>query len=338
MFDIVCQMLYLHGIGHFHPENVIDNEFLENLDIGTDQNWILERVGIRTRRTVLSLDYIRTTKNRDPRGTREASLYTDVETGIRAAQMALSRAGLEPRDIGMVITGGSYPAIASPALACLIAASLGVEVPSFDLNSACCTFFAQLNVVTMWQKELTPDFVLIVQPENLTRMVNYDDRNTAVLIGDCSTAAVVSLRVPSLVSMDRLVLRTNPSGWDKACAYPGGHFHQDGPAVQAFGIRRMVELLNEFGSGASADAIFVGHQANLLMLEAVCRRCDIARERHLHNVDEFGNCGAAGCPSVLSLHWTSLLKHQSTVHAAVVGAGLTWAGGVLRFREIGTNR
>jgi 3-oxoacyl-[acyl-carrier-protein] synthase III len=325
--------LYVHGIGHFHPENVIDNSFLESLDIGTDPNWIIERVGIHTRRTVLSLDYIRTTRNRDPRSNREASLYSDVETGRRAAQMALTRAGLEPRDVGMVISGGSYPTIGSPGVACPIAAALGIEAPSFDLNSACSTFFTQLRVVSMWQKELTADFVLLVQPENLTRMVDYRDRNTAVLMGDCSTAAVVSLRVPSAVAVDRIVQRTSPAGWERVVAYTGGHLRQDGPAVQAFGIRRMAELLQEFAGQSSADAMFVGHQANLLMLEAVCRRGGIPAERHLYNVDEFGNCGAAGCPSVLSLHWSSLFERRATVHAVVVGAGLTWAGGILEFEQ-----
>ena len=60
-------MLTIHGIGHFHPENEIDNAFLEELDIGTNDAWILERVGIRSRRTMLPLDYIRETRNRDPR-------------------------------------------------------------------------------------------------------------------------------------------------------------------------------------------------------------------------------------------------------------------------------
>ena len=59
-------MIYLHGIGHFHPENVITNQFLEELDIGTTVDWIMERVGIETRRTILPLDYIRKTKNADP--------------------------------------------------------------------------------------------------------------------------------------------------------------------------------------------------------------------------------------------------------------------------------
>jgi 3-oxoacyl-[acyl-carrier-protein] synthase-3 len=330
--------LYVHGLGHFHPENVIDNAFLESLDIGIDPNWIVERVGIRTRRTVLSLDYIRSTRNRDPRSNRESSLYSDVETGCRAAQMAIQRAGIEVREIGMVIAGGSYPEIAAPGMACPIAATLGVKAPAFDLNSACSTFFTQLKVVSMWAKEVTPDFVLIVQPENLTRMVDYCDRNTAVLMGDCSTAAVVSLRVAGAAIVDHIVQRTDAAGWKKVLAYTGGHFHQDGPSVQAFGIRRMVELLQELASKSSAEAMFVGHQANLLMLEAICRRAGIAAHRHLYNVDRFGNSGAAGCPSVLSMHWPNLIGRKATVHAAVVGAGLTWGGGSLDFGGTGSVR
>ena len=80
--------LYLHGLGHFHSEVEIDNRFLEDLDIGTNDAWIMERVGIRTRRTLLPLDYIRETRNADPRMASEAMLYSNAETGRRAALMA----------------------------------------------------------------------------------------------------------------------------------------------------------------------------------------------------------------------------------------------------------
>src|SRR5262245_21140352 len=98
-------MLYFHGFGHFHPENQLDHAFLESLDIGTNDQWIVERVGIRNRRTVLPLDYIRATKNKDLRAAQEAALYSNAETGRRAALVAIERAGIEPKDIGMVIAG-----------------------------------------------------------------------------------------------------------------------------------------------------------------------------------------------------------------------------------------
>lgn len=101
--------MYLHSLGHFHPENVIDNRLLERLDIATDDEWIVSRTGIRKRHTVLPLEYICSTRNRDPRAADEASLYSNAETGCRAAKMALDRAGLAASQIGMVIAGGSAP-------------------------------------------------------------------------------------------------------------------------------------------------------------------------------------------------------------------------------------
>ena len=88
--------LYLHGLGHFHPENEITNSFLESLDIGTTDEWIMDRVGIRSRRTSLPLDYLRETYNRDPRVGIEAAVYSNAEMGRRAADLALERAGISP--------------------------------------------------------------------------------------------------------------------------------------------------------------------------------------------------------------------------------------------------
>src|SRR5207237_4502230 len=79
---------FLHGLGHFHPENEVTNAFLEALDIGTTEAWIMERVGIRSRRTTLPLDYIRTPRNRDPRAAQQATLYTHAEAHPRAEAMA----------------------------------------------------------------------------------------------------------------------------------------------------------------------------------------------------------------------------------------------------------
>ena len=73
-------MLFVHGLGHFHPENQIDNKFLEELDIGTNDEWIVSRVGISNRRTVLPLDYIKATKNQDLRAGLEAAVYSNAET------------------------------------------------------------------------------------------------------------------------------------------------------------------------------------------------------------------------------------------------------------------
>ena len=86
--------LHLLGLGHFHSDTEITNQFLEDLDIGTNDLWILERVGIRSRRTMWPLDYIRDTRNKDPRAALEAADYSNAEVGKRAARLALERAAL----------------------------------------------------------------------------------------------------------------------------------------------------------------------------------------------------------------------------------------------------
>ena len=320
--------LYLHGAGHFHPENRIDNAFLTSLHIGTDDAWIMERVGIRSRRTVLPLDYIVRTKNEHPLEATRWSLYTNAETGARAARLAMERAGVGPSQIGLVIAGGCSPQYSIPAEACLIAAELGIHALAYDLNSACSSFAVQLHHLRAMRPEALPDYVLVVNVENTTRTVDYRDRRTAVLWGDGSSAAVVSARIPAPVRVCQSVVHSDPAGWNKVVIPTGGHFTQEGSAVQAFAIRKTVATVNELVPhlrGERADMVFIGHQANLLMLNAVCERAQIEPSRHLFNVDEFGNCGAAGAPGVLSQHWDTLPSRCEVV-LVVVGSGLTWGG------------
>ncbi len=327
-------MLYLHGIGHFHPENVITNRFLEELAIGTDEAWIMERVGIRERRTVLSLDYIRETKNADVRAACEASRYRNAEMAAAAARMALDRAGLTPGDIGLVLSGSSIPAISTPAEAATVAAELGIEAPCLDVNSACTTFGMQIEFLSRMAADKLPPFVLMVQPEGITRAIDYRDRSASVLFGDATTAAIVSATVPARVAFVESSCGTNPSGWEKVTISYGSHFRQDGHAVQGFAIRRMTESILSLKSGLTAEGRFrfIGHQANLGALRTVCERGGISEAQHWCNVADFGNTGGAGAPTVLSKHWDELLPGDR-VAICLVGAGLTWVSLLLTVED-----
>ena len=327
--------LYLHGLGHFHPENEITNRFLQELDIGTDEQWILDRVGIRSRRTVLSLDYIRDTRNRDPSQAMEAAQYTHADTGVLATEMALERAGITRDAIGMVIAGSSRPSLSAPADACHIAAALGVEAPAFDMNSACTSMWVALYMLSNMRPESLPEYVLVVAPESLTTTVDYNDRSASVLWGDCTAAAIVSTRVPSRIQILHNTVQSSPAGYEKVVVPLFGHFNQEGRTVQMFAIKKTVRCFREIqktfpSSGRRLN--FVGHQANLRMLESVCRQCDIDDDRHHSNVIEFGNGGAAGAPSVISMNWDSWTD-QDEVAVIGVGSGLTWASYVLRFGD-----
>ena len=326
-------MLYFHGFGHFHPENVIDNDFLESLDIGTNEEWITSRVGIRRRRTVLPLDYIKTTKNRDLRGAQEARLYTNAETGKRAALMAVERAGISLSDIGMVIGGSSSPDGCIPPEASAVAKALGIEVPAVDIAAACSTFGAHIHFSGSMGQAL-PEYTLLVVPENTTRVVDFSDRSSAILFGDATAAAVVSTKIPSKVRSVFTRFGGSPAGANDVVIPRLGYFGQNGSAVQKFAIKRMTELLREVQGRLEGERskrlIYVGHQANLTMLDAVVRRCEIPADRHYYNIVDHGNQAAAGGPSVISQRWNDF-RSGDIVALAVVGSGLTWSSVQIEF-------
>lgn len=325
-------MLYLHGMGHFFPENQITNGFLSELDIGSDETWILERVGIKTRRTTLSLEYIRATKNQDPRGAMDASLYTHARMGALSARMALSRAGLTEADLGMVVCGTSSPGYAIPALASNVAAELEIEVPCVDINTACSTFVVQLSLLANMLPTGLPSFVLVVNPECCTHMVDYRDRRVAPLFGDGCSAAVVSLTMPADKHIEPGPFFSDPSKWDKIRIPRTGHFIQDGQAVQKFAMRttcRMLSDLIQTYPVTPEKFKFIGHQANLKVLDHAARTCGIQEDNHWHNVIDFGNTGCCSAPGVLSQNWTSL-RPGDHVAMVVVGAGLTWGSAMVK--------
>lgn len=327
-------MLYVHGIGHYHPQNVIDNAFLEQLDIETTDEWITDRVGIKTRRTVMDLDYIKSTKNLDPRMAMENSLENGRHTAKKATEMALQRANLTIADIGMVIAGGCAPEYSLPANASIMANELGIKAPCLDIRTACSTFATHLHITRQMGNNL-PDYVLLIQAENWTRTIDYSDRKTAVLIGDATVATIVSTKHPSSMGVSHSLLTSDPSGWDKVQTPSHKHFYQQGPAVQKFAIKKTIETFNTLQQQTEMDLTqhyFIAHQANLLMLKSVVEKLKLDPYKHLFNVDQFGNCGSAGAPSILSQHWDEF-QPGDVITVAVVGAGLTWGGVILQKSE-----
>jgi 3-oxoacyl-[acyl-carrier-protein] synthase-3 len=328
--------LNLLGIGHFNPEYEITNQFLEDLDIGTNDEWILERTGIRSRRTALPLDYIRETRNREPRAALEASKYTNAEMGAKAAEFALERAGLSASDVGLLIGGGCAPDTVSPAEACNIGRVLGVEAASLDINSACSSFIAGIYMLSLMDPAKLPPVVLLVCAEAMTRTVDYSDRSASVLWGDGALAAVLSTRETGRAELIGQSLTSDPQGADKVVVPRLGHFEQEGRTVQTFAIRKTSDLYlrhrEEFEDDAR-DLHFVGHQANLRMLESVCRRCEIPEDRHHSNCEFFGNTAGASSGSVISMNWDKWTARDD-ISVVGVGSGLTWGSYLMRFGQV----
>jgi 3-oxoacyl-[acyl-carrier-protein] synthase III len=321
-------MLYIHGIGHCHPDNVISNAFLEELDIGTNPKWIVDRVGIRERRTVLPLDYIRETLNKDPVAALKQVEYTTATAGVRATEMALARANLDIEQIGMVVGGSSSPRYSVPAEVCSIAGELGINVPAYDINSGCATFTVHLHLMNQMQTQSSPDYILMLIPDHITRSIDFSDRRSAILFGDCTTAVIVSKKIPSRFRVNFTSMDSAPCDWRKVQIPTGGHVQLEGAAVQKFAIKKTIQTLKNIAKHTNYNPekdYFIGHQANLRMLEFVCESLQIPQERHLYNADLFGNCGGASAPSVFSQQWERFQKDDKMA-IVVVGAGLTWGG------------
>jgi len=325
--------LQLHGLGHAHPDNEISNKFLESLDIGTSEEWILERVGIRARRTAMSLDYLRETRNSDPRGAIEASVVSNAELGAQAARLAVERAGIALSDVGMLIGGSCAPDTVSPAEACNIAKLLELEIPSFDINSACTSFFAGVNVLSMMRPDRLPPYVLLVAADVMTRTVDYNDRASAVLWGDGAAAALVSTREPGRARITGSTLASSPAGADMIVVPRLGHFRQEGRKVQMFAIKKTANFVKQLQAEyeePDRTFHFIGHQANLRMLETVCKRCEIAEDRHHYNVDWYGNSGSSSAAAVASMNWDKWAAGDD-IGMVGVGSGLAWSRYLIRF-------
>lgn len=328
--------LNLLGIGHFHPENEITNQFLEDLDIGTNDEWILERTGIRSRRTTLPLDYIRTTRNADPGAAIEAAEISNAQMGAHAAKMALERAGVTASDVGLMLGGGCAPDTTSPAEACNIGALLGVESASLDVNSACSSFIAAVYMLSMMDPAKLPDIVLVVTAEPMTKTVDYNDRTASVLWGDGALAAVFSTKQRGIAEIVHSNLISDPAGHDKVVVPRIGHFRQEGRTVQTFAIRKTSDLLlatREEHLDKTRNFHFIGHQANLRMLESVCRRCEVPDDLHHSNVELFGNTAGASSGSVISQRWDKWTPRDDLCVVGV-GSGLTWGSYLMRFHDV----
>ena len=322
--------LYILGMGFHHPDVYIDNKFLEDLDVGTSSEWIMEKIGIKTRVTTLSLDYIKTTRNQDPRAAAEASSMTPTEMGVAASRQALRNAGISADDVGLLIVNCCTPTQLVPAEAQRIACQLGMRGKAYDVFSACPAFALHMDYLNSFVEEKLPDYILCVSTAALTHHVNYNDRTDGAIWGDGASAWVVSSRNKGKLRVLDTFFAADPSRCASVAIDTFGFFRQDGRAVRDFSVRQTVRLIKRMEENFKLDwnrDIFVGHQANRTMLQQITNNRGIPDANHWHNVSEMGNQAGAGAPAVIAQNWEQIKKGQK-ISVAVVGAGLSW-GSVL---------
>ena len=323
------------GLGHYHPGEKIDNSFFDSLDIGSDAGWVKDRTGIGKRHSVLKKEDIIALKT----GAKSLKDLRAEDKVMSLAHMAEeSYKVLRQRILGdfssvdALICGTSIPDFDIPANACAIAARLNLSCPSFDVNSACSSFVVNLHVAKSLIEAGSHSEVAIFNPERYSIRINYEDRNSAILFGDgCSSALVTDKELPGLIIKDTLI-QSDPSNYLKVKVPDGECFSQQGHAVQKFAITKTIECSKKVLERNNLEpkdlSYFAGHQANLRMVESAATKLGIPKERHLYNVDTFGNQGSAGAPSVLSIHWDKF-KKGDLIMVSVVGSGLTWGSALL---------
>ena len=186
--------VYLHALGHHHPETRLDNHFIDSLNIGSDAQWVKERTGIEARRSVLAPDDIIAVK--EGRETldslrQQERVPTIADIAEPAWQLLCERMEETP-DPDMLICGTSIPDYDIPANACTIAERIGMNCASFDANSACSSFIVNLHLAKGMIQSGMQKQVAVFNPERYSLRIDFNDRNSCVLFGDGSSCAVVS--------------------------------------------------------------------------------------------------------------------------------------------------
>lgn len=317
------------GFGTYAPDRAMTNADFEKV-LDTNDQWIVERTGIRERRIA-------------------ADDETTSTMAIAAATAAIKDAGITPDDIDLVVMATTTPDQIVPACSPFVSDALGLRCGSFDINAACAGF-AYALVVGASLVGTGARHVLVIGAETLSRFVNWDDRGTAILFGDGAGAAVLtpSSGDAQLLSWDlgcdgsAAPLIQIPVGGSKRPARPDNvtgsdHLiHMQGNEVFRRAVRAVVDSAQTTlaGAGMSADEVdvFVPHQANVRIIEAACSRLGIPIEKTIVNIDRYGNTSAASIPLALGEALADgRIKDGDRVLLAGFGAGMTWASALLRW-------
>ena len=317
------------GMGDALPPTVVTNEQLA-VALETTDEWIVERTGIRERRVA---DGPFSPAGRVVRDTPDKGLGTTGHLAAEAGRAALDAAQRRPEDIDLMILCTTTPDQAVPATSAPVAANLGLRCGAFDLNAGCSGFV--YGLITACSLISTGfDRILLIGSETLTRITNWDDRSTAILFGDAAAACVVEA-VPGEGSL---------LGWDlgadgnlQSILYSdlAKYMIMDGKEVFRRAVRAVVESARTAMERAkvSADdiALFVPHQANVRIIDSVCSRIGIPKERSAVVLDKTGNTSAASVPlALVDAVQRGAVSDGDLVLLAGFGAGMTWASAVWR--------
>ncbi|UCC10921.1 MAG: ketoacyl-ACP synthase III [candidate division WOR-3 bacterium] len=321
---------YIAGVGHHVPDKVLTNTDLEKM-VDTSDEWIRTRSGIIERRVS------------------EPDIPTS-DLAILAAQRALKSAKISPKDLQMIIVATATPDMFFPSTACLVQAKLGArKIMSFDIGAGCSGWLYALSVAEGFIKK-GYDNILVIGAEELTKITDYTDRSTCILLGDAAGAAILKR-----TDEDRGILSTyfaaDGSYGDLLYMPAGGtrmppshesidnkmhYLKMQGNEVFKVAVRAMYESAHEVLKKAHLKpgdvAFLIPHQANIRIIEATAKRLHIPMDRVGINLDRYGNTSAASIPiSLDEAVQSGKIKKGDIICLVAFGAGFTWGGVLLRW-------
>ncbi|MFA6189261.1 MAG: beta-ketoacyl-ACP synthase III [Sulfuricurvum sp.] len=323
----------LSSIGAYVPSKILTNADLEAM-VDTTDEWIFKRTGIKERHIA-------------------ASDETTSDMGMKAAELAIQRSGLEKSQIDMIICATISPDyFCMPSTATIIADKLQLEkVTAFDISAACTGFVYALSIAKAFIESGMKKNVLIIGAEKLSAITDYTDRGTCILFGDGAGAAIISATEDKTKAIIDIHTGSDGSFADLLMTPNGGsgsaHDELDREATSCFmkmkgnetfkvAVRTLtndvIAILKENNIQSSAIQHFVPHQANYRIIKAVGDALELKESQVVLTVEKYGNTSGASIPMAINdIYESGRLKEGDLMLLDAFGGGLTWGSALVPF-------
>jgi len=319
------------SLGAYAPKRLLTNQDLERM-VETSDEWIFQRTGIRERHIA-----------------EEGEATSDL--AVRAAQQALERAGVEPEEVEFIVVGTTTGDMAFPTTANVVQHRLGCrQAGSTDVYAACTGSIYSLSIASQYIQTGKYRTVLAIGAETLSKITDFTDRGTCILLADAAGAAVLRPATGAFGILDT-DLYSDGKYWELLYQPGGGsrnptthetvdkrmHYAKmKGNEVFKVAVRMFVDsaerILQRNGCKADDVDLFIPHQANLRIIEAAAKRVGLPMERVFVNIDRYGNTGAASVYVALEEAWSlGRIKPGDLILLAAFGGGFTWGAALIRW-------
>jgi len=303
------------GTGSYLPKKVISNFDLEKT-LDTTNEWITIRTGIKERRVVTD--------------------QSTCDLAIEASKKALEMASLKATDLDLIILATTTPDKIFPATATMLQHRIGASCPAFDLQAVCAGFVFALSTAQQYIENGSANNILVVGSETMSKIVDWNDRSTAILFGDGAGAVVVSSDNTTGIKHSKLYsdgsymssLHVNNDRINEL-----GTIEMSGNEVYKIAVKRLSELaeetLNDCNMTTDDLTWMVPHQANIRIISAVAKRINLPMSKVILTLDKHGNTSAASIPLALDVAVRDgRIKKGDSLLFEGIGGGFSW-GSVL---------